>query len=88
MCHIIGSGASARIVEELFCKRVVLIKKYVGSDRDLQLRVLYALQVVLAKLQHPPGELHLHYSYVCQVYYSGKFRGIDLETSILLMTPW
>ena len=81
MCHIIGSGASARIVEELFCKRVVLIKKYVGSDRDLQLRVLYALQVVLAKLQHPPGELHLHYTvvvmYVKYMYIIvGSFKGL------------
>ena len=53
---MIGSGANAQFEDELFCKRAFLIKKYVGNDRDLQLRVLYTLQIAVAQLQHPTGE--------------------------------
>ena len=44
-------------------KRALLIKKYVDSDRDLQLRVLYALQIAVAQLQHPTGEQCISASY-------------------------
>ena len=57
VCAAIGSGSSAVFGEENFAKRALSIKKYVDEDKDLQLRVLYALQIAVAKLQHPPGEL-------------------------------
>ena len=55
----VGSGSSAQFKEESFSKRVLSIKKYVKMDKELQLRVLYALQIAVAKLQHPPGEWSL-----------------------------
>ena len=52
----LGSGTSAHFEDELFSKRALLLKKYVKDDRKLQLRVLYALQIAVAQLQHPTGE--------------------------------
>ena len=45
-----------RLQEDHFSKRAVMIKKYVGEDEDLQLRVLQAVQAAVAKVKHPPGE--------------------------------
>ena len=56
-----GEGSSAQFREESFKKRAISIKKYVDENKDLQLRVLYALQIAVAHLQHPPGETtHLY----------------------------
>ena len=35
-------------------KRATVLKKYVDEDRELQVEILYALQVVITKLEHPP----------------------------------
>ena len=59
MCTFADSGDSARFESETFSKRAQLIKKYVENDADLQLRVLYALQIAVTQLRHPPGELSL-----------------------------
>ena len=53
---ITGSGARAHFQEEIFSLRVVCVRKYVDGDEDLQMRVLYALQLAVDKLEHPPGQ--------------------------------
>lgn len=57
MCVVVGagSGSNAHFREEDFSKRAVSINKYVVENKELQLRVLYALQISVAKLKHPPG---------------------------------
>ena len=34
-----------------------MLKKYVNENYDLQVEVLYALQLAIAKLEHPPSKL-------------------------------
>ena len=34
---------------------MIVLKKYVNMNKDLQLEVLYALQIAVAKLEHPPS---------------------------------
>ena len=53
--HIPGSGQSAIFQDERFNKRMIVLKKYVNMNKDLQLEVLYALQIAVAKLEHPPS---------------------------------
>ncbi len=56
---IAGSGTSAIFNEDLFMKRATVLKKYADEKRELQLQILYALQVAITKLEHPPSE-HTH----------------------------
>ena len=39
-----GSGTSAVFEDERFKKRLMILKKYVDENQDLQMDVLYALQ--------------------------------------------
>ena len=39
-----------------FSRRVIVLKKYVAKKETLQLEVLYAFQIAVAKLLHPPSE--------------------------------
>ena len=64
----LGSGTRALFWEENFASRALSIKKYVDEDKDLQLGVLYALQIAVAKLQHPPGELDTGVTTVISVF--------------------
>ena len=52
----LGSGSSAIYNSELFTTRAIILKKYVDEDTSLQVQVLYALQVAVTKLEHPPSE--------------------------------
>ena len=64
-----GSGTSAIFGEELFNQRALVLLRYVqssapptaaaaaSSEDELQVEVLCALQVAVAKLNHPPSEL-------------------------------
>ena len=52
--HKIGSGSEAIFTSNLFEKRMELVKLYLKSDEQ-GLEVLYALQVAVAKLSHPPS---------------------------------
>ena len=40
----------------MFVKRATVLRKYVDEDRELQVQILYALQVVVTKLEHPPSK--------------------------------
>ncbi len=51
-----GSGTSVIYNEDMFVKRATVLKKYVDEDRELQVQILYALQVVVTKLEHPPSK--------------------------------
>ena len=62
---LLGSGMTAIFNEELFNKRALVLTRYVQSpspskelpsDDDPQLEVLNALQLAVAKLEHPPSE--------------------------------
>ena len=35
----------------------MVLKKYVDVNHDLQVEVLYALQISIAKLEHPPSKI-------------------------------
>ena len=54
VCVCIGSGSTAIFTSDLFEKRMELVKLYLKSDEQ-GLEVLYALQVAVAKLSHPPS---------------------------------
>ena len=54
-CHS-GSGTTAVLDNERFKKRLMVLKKYVDESQDLQMEVLYALQITVAKLEHPPSK--------------------------------
>ena len=51
----VGAGDSAIFSEDLFRKRCPVLKKYVEGDPELQLQVIYGIQVTLAQKQHPKG---------------------------------
>ena len=52
-----GSSACYMYSEELFQKRLIVLTRYANGDDRLGLEVLLALQVAVAKLDHPPSEL-------------------------------
>ncbi len=52
---LIGSGQCARFTAEPFNKRLIVVRKYVDESEELQLQILYALQLATAKLRHPKG---------------------------------
>ena len=51
----IGEGDSAIFNEEQFQKRCAVLKRCVGGNPELQLQVIYGIQVTLAQKQHPKG---------------------------------
>ena len=53
----VDKGSSACYSEELFQKRLIVLTRYANGDERLGLEVLLALQVAVAKLDHPPSEL-------------------------------
>jgi len=56
-----GSGTSAVFEDERFKRCLMVLKKYVDENQDLQMEVLYALQITVAKLEHPPSKRnHTH----------------------------
>ena len=52
-----GSGTTAVFNYGCFKRRLVVLKKYVDENQDLQVEVLYALQLAIANLEHPPSKL-------------------------------
>ena len=56
-CNVppVGAGDSAIFSEDLFRKRCPVLKKYVEGNPELQLQVIYGIQVTLAQKQHPKG---------------------------------
>ncbi len=69
-CLFIGSGQSARFTDEPFNKRLIVVRKYVDESEDLQLQILYALQLATAKLHYPKGTFacaskHTHQHSTC-----------------------
>ncbi len=75
----VGSGNSTIYNEAMFVKRATVLKKYVDEDRDLQVQILYALQVSITKLEHPPSE-HSHklllYSILYFVYFTVQYSSL------------
>ena len=53
---VAGKGSNAHYAEEMFHQRLVILRKYVNSDENLELEVLLALEMAVAKLDHPPSE--------------------------------
>ena len=53
----VDKGSSVCYSEELFQKRLIVLTRYANGDDRLGLEVLLALQVAVAKLDHPPSEL-------------------------------
>ena len=54
----LGSGNTTSFQSEEFKRRsAVVLKKYVDSKQNLQLEILYAFQITVAKLNHPPRKL-------------------------------
>jgi len=64
---VTGSGTSAVFEDECFKKRLMVLKKYVDENQDLQMEVLYALQITVAKLEHPPKLLNNMFNVVYDV---------------------
>ena len=58
-----GSGTSAVFEDKRFKKRLMVLKKYVDESQDLQMEILYALQITVAKLEHPPSKRN--HTYAC-----------------------
>ena len=56
-CNVLpaGKGDSAVFSEDLFRKRCEVLKKCVEGVPELQLQVIYGIQVVLSQKQHPKG---------------------------------
>ncbi len=53
-------GRNAQFREEDFKKRLIVVKKYSDVSEDLQLEILYALQLAIARLSHPQGTPRTH----------------------------
>ena len=49
-----GSGSTAIFGQELFEKRMEIVKELKVAEQALE--VLYGLQIAVAELQHPPSE--------------------------------
>eukprot|EP00731_Ephydatia_muelleri_P015324 Em0008g1044a len=66
---VTGKGSNAHYAEEMFHRRLVILRKYVNSDENLELEVLLALQAAVAKLDHPPKLLYQMFNavYDCEV---------------------
>ena len=54
---VVGEGLSARYKEEMFQKRLIIMKRWVDADELLQLEVLNSVQVGLAFLKMPRGKV-------------------------------
>ena len=50
----LGEGSDCRFADELFKYKLLLLKKHVNENEALQLEMLYATQVAVTKLKHPP----------------------------------
>jgi len=55
---VIGQGTTAIFNHDFFIKRAIVLKKYVDVDQELQLEILYGLQVAITNLDHPPSKSH------------------------------
>ena len=53
---VAGKGSNAQLARDLFETRLEILTKYVNSDEKLELEVLLALELAVAKLDHPPSE--------------------------------
>ena len=53
---VAGKGSNAHYTEEMFHQRLVILRKCVNSDENLELEVLLALEMAVAKLDDPPIE--------------------------------
>ena len=51
-----GSGSSAAVDTSKLTKRIDLLQRYLDHNDTLELQALYALQALVHKLEHPPGE--------------------------------
>ena len=51
-----GEGTECIFTEEIFKNRLLLLKRCVDEDESLQLEILYASQVAVTKLKHPPSK--------------------------------
>ncbi len=61
-------GQNAQFREEDFKKRLIVVKKYSDVSEDLQLEILYALQLAIARLRHPQGTLRAHMGACARTY--------------------
>ena len=70
----LGSGNTTLFQSEEFKRRsAVVLKKYVDSKQNLQLEILYAFQITVAKLNHPPRKLETKRFYDKQLTNSSSF---------------
>ncbi|KAL5490846.1 hypothetical protein EMCRGX_G016037 [Ephydatia muelleri] len=66
---VTGKGSNAHLARDLFETRLEILTKYVNSDEKLELEVLLALELAVAKLDHPPKLLCQMFNavYDCEV---------------------
>ncbi|XP_011407685.1 PREDICTED: eukaryotic translation initiation factor 4 gamma 3-like [Amphimedon queenslandica] len=57
-----GEGQSTIYNDDMFAKRLPLLKKWVDQEEELQVVVLDAIQLEVNRLRHPPGLLHKIFS--------------------------
>ena len=53
---VAGKGSNAHLARDLFETRLEILTKHVNSDENLEFEVLLALEMAVAKLDHPPSE--------------------------------
>ena len=51
-----GKGTLCVFTEKTFKNRLLLLKRYVDENESLQLEILYASQVAVTRLKHPPSK--------------------------------
>ncbi|KAL5490844.1 hypothetical protein EMCRGX_G016035 [Ephydatia muelleri] len=66
---VTGKGSNAHLARDLFETRLEILTEYVNSDEKLELEVLLALEMAVAKLDHPPKLLYQMFNavYDCEV---------------------
>jgi hypothetical protein len=55
---VAGRGKSAKFSSDDFGRRLIVLKKYADTSKDLHLEILYAFQSGVHKLEHPPHLLY------------------------------
>lgn len=59
VAHVfVGDSSSSRVDTAIIQKRLPVLHKYLNSDTERQLQALYALQILIVKLDQPPSEYY------------------------------
>lgn len=58
--YFLGSGNSAKVDPREIKNRGALLQKYLDHQAEFELQALFALQALVHKLEHPPGEQSIY----------------------------